>query len=232
MICVTFARGGSKGVIGKNIKLFSGKPLIEWTIKQGLSIDPLCRHFVSTDSRTIGHISLCAGADVPFMRPGNLSDDRSPELGAWQHFCQYMIGENLAALSDLLVVLPCTSPTRRREDILKAIEVYRKNRYDMVIGVTPSSKHPTFNMVTLSSAGTVSLYDKSGLSFVRRQDAPQVFDITTCFYVTSFNHALNTTRVLDGKVGSVIVEKQYAMDIDTELDFQLAQFLFERQKNE
>ena len=80
-----FARGGSKGLPGKNIRNFCGKPLIAWSIEQALSVESIKGVIVSTDSQEIAEVSRNFGAEVPFMRPNHLAQDESPEILSWKH---------------------------------------------------------------------------------------------------------------------------------------------------
>ena len=90
-VAFIFARGGSKGLPGKNIKIFSGKPLIAWSIEQAKKLSSIDRVIVSTDCSEIARVAKEYGAEVPFLRPDNISEDDSPEWMAWRHALSFLL---------------------------------------------------------------------------------------------------------------------------------------------
>ena len=224
-----FARGGSKGVPGKNLKKLAGKSLLEHSISLGVSLPLIDRMLCSTDSQDIADEARRLGAEVPFLRPPELSGDAAPEWGAWRHLATHLIGQG-ASESDVLVSLPATAPLREWEDIDAAIQTFGEGSFDVVLAVTESSRNPWFNMVQReSSTGRVEIAVSEPLTTVdRRQDAPRLFDLTTVVYITSLGFVLRADRLFSGKVGSVLVPAERAIDIDTELDLEIAEFLVMR----
>ena len=223
---VVFARGGSKGLPGKNLKKLAGKSLLERSISLGLSFPLIDKMICSTDSPEIADEARHLGADVPFLRPPQLSSDTAPEWGAWQHLAKHLVSQG-ASESDVLVSLPATAPLRSREDIYTAMQTFGGGAFDVVLAITESSRNPWFNMVRLDPVtNRVELAVSAHTTAVdRRQDAPQLFDITTVVYVTTLGFVLQSNRLFSGNVGSVLVPAERAVDIDTELDFQVAEFL-------
>ena len=227
---VTFARGGSKGVPGKNLRTVGGQSLLELAVTLGLSMASIDRMLCSTDSAEIRAEAIKFGAEVPTLRPAELAQDDSPEWAAWQHCALHLIRDG-AQENDLMVSLPATSPLREERDVQQAIDVFRAGAFDLVLGVCESSTSPWFNMVVRESQGEVVLVSTSGLGeIVRRQDAPTVFDVTTVVYVTTLGFVLGAPGIFAGMVGSVIVPRERALDIDTELDLDVANFLARRNK--
>jgi CMP-N-acetylneuraminic acid synthetase len=222
-----FARGGSKGLEGKNLKSFAGKPLIAWTIEQALRNSRVNRIIVSTDSPEIARISTSFGAEVPFMRPAELATDESPELESWKHALRYL-SEVEGRLPEIFLSLPCTSPLRNQNDINSNLDCLIERQGDLAITVTPSSRNPYFNMVKVESDRTVSLAIASETNPFRRQDAPILHDITTIAYSARPNYILKTDSLLSGKVCASFIERDRAVDIDTEMDFEFAELLFLR----
>jgi len=220
-----FARGGSKGLPGKNIKPLLGKPLIGWAIEQGLAIPELSRLIVSTDSVEIARIAEKYGAEVPFLRPSELADDSSPELLSWQHALRdYLKREG--NLPEAMVSIPTTAPLRNIQDIQNCIQAYKEIRSDIVIAVTPAHRNPYFNMVKLNKQGFATiLIEDSGKKIYRRQDTPEVFDITTVCYVANSKYILKASSILDGSVQTIEVPKNRAVDIDDIYDFNYAELL-------
>ena len=224
-----FARGGSKGLLNKNLKDFCGKPLIAWSIEQALSIKSIKRVIVSTDSIEIADISKRYGAEVPFIRPPELATDESPEWLSWQHALNY-ISEKDKYLPDFMVSIPSTSPLRSSSDVEKCLDLIRDNENtDVVITVTEASRNPYFNIVTYKKDGYVDLFVPNN-NISRRQDAPSVFDITTVAYVARSEFVLNNSSIFEGNVSAVEVSKDSSIDIDTQIDFDIAEFLFKKRK--
>jgi len=217
-----FARGGSKGVPGKNIRDFNGKPLLAWTLKMAGTMREtgmFDRVIVSTDSEEIADVARTHGAEVPFMRPADLATDTASEWLAWQHAIS-----NLPPF-DIMVSLPATAPLRRQETVTACVERYLRGDADMVLTVTPAAHHPSFNMARLDENDGVSILMPLESPVVRRQDAPVVFDVTTVCYVTSPTFVLNNSGALAGSTKAVIVSQEEAVDIDTTIDFEFAVFL-------
>ena len=223
-IALIFARGGSKGLPGKNILSLGGKPLIAWSIEQALAVRRIDRVIVSTDSEEIAKISLEHGAEVPFMRPAELARDDSPEWLAWRHALNYLMDSD-GALPDAMVSVPATAPLRLPLDIENCLNEFEKGDADMVITVTDAHRSPYFNMVKIHSDGTVGLVIPPEKSISRRQDAPTVFDMATVAYVASPVFVMTHNAVFEGTVRHVHVPSERAIDIDTPLDFKIAECL-------
>ena len=222
-----FARGGSKGLPGKNIKPLAGKPLLQYSVESALASSEIDKVFVSTDDADIARVAISSGAIV-INRPADLASDTSPEWLSWRHAIELVIHEY--GEFDSFVSLPATSPLRGVEDINAAI-LKRKNAHaDICISVTEASRSPFFNMVKFSSNGMVELVCKSDQDVTRRQDAPEVFDITTVVYVATPEFVLNQYGIFSGKVTSITVPKERAVDIDDIYDFKLAEAIILAEK--
>uniref|UniRef100_UPI0040489988 acylneuraminate cytidylyltransferase family protein n=1 Tax=Roseivirga sp. TaxID=1964215 RepID=UPI0040489988 len=215
-----FARGGSKGLPGKNIKHLVGKPLLQYSIDSALAAPSIDQVFVSTDDREIAQVARVGGAIV-IDRPAELASDTSPEWLAWRHAIEW-VQANYGEF-DGFVSLPATSPLRSVEDIENAINQLSKTDADICISVTPASRSPFFNMVKKTSSGMVELVNKPHGEVIRRQDAPAVFDITTVVYAATPRFILNHYGIFSGKVSSIEVPKERAVDIDDIYDFMLAE---------
>lgn len=224
-----FARSGSKGIPDKNIKLFGDKPLIAWSIQCALSVERIDQVIVSTDSAEIADIAREYGADTPFLRPGELATDESPEWLSWCHGLNY-IKETFGYLPDAFVSVPATAPLRKPEDIERCLDEYAKGNSDVVITVTEAHRNPHFNMVKQNENGNFDLVMKSQFETTRRQDAPQVYDMTTICYVANPHFVLGHKSIFDGRVSAVHIPKERAIDIDTPLDFQIAELLLDLKK--
>ena len=228
-VAFIFARGGSKGLPGKNIRPLGGKPLITWSIEHALAVKRIERIIVSTDSEEIAEVARAHGAEVPFMRPAELAGDNSPEWLAWRHALNFLL-ETHGSLPDAMVSVPTTAPLRLPIDIENCLDKYEKGDADMVITVTDAHRSPFFNMVTKNADGTVGLVIPPKSSIARRQDAPAVFDMTTVAYVARPEFVMTHHALFEGRVRSVLVPAERAIDIDTLLDFQMAECLLELRK--
>ena len=219
-----FARGGSKGLPGKNIRSLCGKPLIAWSIEQALSVNRVERVIVSTDCEEIASIARAYGAQVPFIRPAELAADHSPEWLAWRHALKYLeIAEG--HLPEAMLSVPATAPLRTPADLEKCLDEYEKGEVDVVITVTEAHRSPYFNMVKNNADGTVELVNPPPRTITRRQDVPQVYDMATVAYVARPSFVITRNAIFAGRVRAVKVPAERAIDIDTLLDFQFAECL-------
>ena len=219
-----FARGGSKGLPGKNLRPLGGKPLIAWSIEQALEVSRIDRVLVSTDSPEIASISRQYGAEVPFIRPADLAMDESPEWLAWRHGLKYL-KEDTGSMPEIMVSVPATAPLRLAIDINSCIDEYEKGFTDVVITVTDAHRNPYFNMVKENPDGTYGLVTAPPSTVERRQDAPIVYDMATVCYVVNSEFVMSHDSIFEGRVGAVQVPIERAIDIDTLLDFQIAEVL-------
>lgn len=217
-----FARGGSKGLPRKNILPLAGKPLLHWSIDTAKAVPVIERIFVSTDDEEIAELAKCAGAEV-IDRPKELASDTAPEWLSWQHAVEWV--EKKYGAFSVFISLPATSPLRDVADVEAAINKLQSTCADICITVTPSDRSPYFNMIKRTSDDLVELVVASEEKVSRRQDAPEVFDITTVAYATTPTFIRQKNGVMAGKVTSICVPRERAVDIDTQIDFEFAQLL-------
>lgn len=216
-----FARGGSKGLPGKNIKELGGIPLLAHGIRLAKAMDRIERVFVSTDDAQIAAVAREFGA-VVIERPTALASDSASEWMAWRHAIEHVraLGLNF----DIFLSLPATSPLRNVLDVANCLDALETDT-DVVITVTPSARNPYFNMITTDASGLARVVLGAN-EFKRRQDTPPVYDITTVAYVARPNFILMHESLFAGRVRPVVVPKERAVDIDDEYDFKLAEVLF------
>jgi len=230
-VAFIFARGGSKGLPGKNVRVMGGKPLIAWSIQHALTVKRIERIIVSTDSEEIAAVARDFGAEVPFLRPAELARDDSPEWLAWRHALNY-VRETAGQLPEVMVSVPTTAPLRLALDIDNCLDEYEKGGADTVITVTDAHRSPYFNMVRTNADGTVGLVMPPQFILARRQDAPPVYDMATVCYVANPEFVMTHNATFEGRVRAVHVPVERAIDIDTLLDFQIAEmFLNIREYN-
>jgi len=221
-VAFIFARGGSKGIPRKNLKILGGKPLIAHSIETALSSHRISNVIVSTDDLEIAETARAYGAETPFMRPAELATDQAPEWLAWRHAVDWL--ETHGRPFDIFVSLPATSPFRATADIDAAIDRLSPD-FDLIVSVTDAKRHPQFNMVRIAENGLVQQFSMAESHITRRQEAPLAFDMTTVVYVCRPEFVKVSNGVFDGRVGAVHIPEERALDIDTPYDFEVAEAL-------
>lgn len=227
------ARGGSKGIPGKNIKILNGKPLIAYSIEvaEGLSKKYDLDIFLSTDSNDIKETVRELGFSkikLNYSRPDYLADDQSGKLDAIIHVKNY--AEALHHLTyDFVIDLDVTSPLRTIEDLEVSIERLFNNHDALnLFSVSPANRNPYFNMVEENESGFYNLCKKG--EFLTRQSAPKVFDLNASFYVfkEQFFDQEHKTVITDN---SLIYEVPHlCFDLDHPIDFEFMDFLLQNRK--
>lgn len=227
---VIFARGGSKGVPGKNLRRVAGTSLLEHSIVIAKATPGIDRVMCSTDSPEIRDAALICGAEAPFLRPSELAADDSPEWASWQHLVKHLSGEG-ASEGDFLVSLPTTAPLRSVADVEAVVLAVKTSGADVALTVTEASRSPWFNMVTMGSDNRVSVViEDGGARFARRQDVPRVYDLTTVAYAARFGYIQHASHMFEGEVIAVEVPRERSIDIDTELDLDIADYLYRKRE--
>lgn len=229
-VAFIFARGGSKGLPGKNLMELGGKPLIAHSIESGLSTPNIDRVIVSTDDDAIAQVAKNYGAEVPFLRPPELAQDDTPEWLAWRHAVNHVNTTSPDTPVGTFVSLPCTSPLRATEDILACLARFDRGDVDAVITIREAERSPYFNMVYVTEDNLAELVIQPEQTLFRRQDVPEVFDVTTVAYVCHPDFIMREDSLFNGKVGAVTIPRERAIDIDTQLDFDIADCLLKRAK--
>ena len=231
MILATICcRGGSKGVPGKNIRFLSGKPLIAYTIacaKASSLIDDL---IISTDDLEIANIAKGFGASVPFMRPVDLASDTASKWPVFIHAVEAY--ENLTGKTvDYLVDLDVTVPLKTAQDIDGAIQLALQNpNADVIITGYEPERNPYFNMMEIGENGYAEIVKKGSKPIVRRQDAPPVYSLTPAAYVVKKSALYEFEHWSKARCKIHPIPRDRAVDIDTEIDFKMVEFLMENNK--
>lgn len=213
------ARGGSKGVPGKNTRGAGGKPLIAWTIEAGKASRYVDRLILSTDDPSIAAVARQFGCEVPFTRPVELATDKADSMAVVRHAL-----ESLPERYDYLLLLQPTSPLRGAADIDAAFEHFVESGAKTCVSVCEPDKHPYW-MVTMAADNTVRHLFPPEQVPTRRQDAPPIFAFNGAIYIAPADYlAAGGEFIAAGTVGYVM-PKDRSFDIDTELDLRLADFL-------
>jgi N-acylneuraminate cytidylyltransferase len=214
------ARGGSKRVVGKNIRLLGGKPLIVWSIDTVKGIPEICDILISTDEPAIAFVSKEAGALVPWLRPAELATDTASSVDAALHALDWYEAER-GEVDGLLLLQP-TSPFRTKDTVLKGIQLFRNNPKQNVLGVSPTHVHPMWTF-KLEGGYLVPFMQDNGLG-TRSQDLPPVFVVNGSFYLISPSELRTGRSFVGEKTVPLLIESPLeALDIDTEWDFKVAE---------
>lgn len=224
-----FARGGSKGLPGKNLRSLNGKSLLQRAIEVCQATSQLGRVIVSTDSADIAELALSFGAEVPFSRPSKLAEDDSPELEAWRH-ALLTLQATEEIMPETIVSVPTTAPLRQPEDISSCLQLYETSNADLVVASSPSPHNPYFNLFEAADGGNVSIPMLQSANAFRRQNVPPVNFITPTCFVAKSRYVLKCKSIFEGKVRTHIVAPENAVDIDTLLDFEFADYLMKKRE--
>lgn len=219
------ARGGSKGVSRKNIRPLYGKPLIAWTIEQTKKSRYIDKVIVSTDDEEIIKVSKRYGAEVPFKRPRKLATDKAKAIGLILHAINFM--EKEGDIFDIVVLLQPTSPLRATEDIDAAIELLFKKRAKAIISIC-EMKHPPQWANTLPSNGCMKGFMKQKNRNKTRQELDTFYRINGAIFLGYGDYIRQQIGFSGDKTFAYIMPKERSVDIDTEVDFKLAEILKNR----
>ena len=220
------ARGGSKGLPGKNILYFCGKPLISWTITQARESRYLDKVVVSTDDEATAKISLEYGACVPFLRPKKLATSTSNMIDVVLHSLDFFSKKN--EKYDIIILLQPTSPLRTSEDINKAIELFIKKKASSVISVCRNEHHPCWS-VSLTKDLRIEKFLGVGNLYKNRQALPDYYRINGAVYVAHVDYLKQNKEFFGKSTFAYLMPPERSVDIDKEFDFRIASFLRSKQ---
>lgn len=224
MICTICARGGSKGVPGKNIRLLAGKPLIAWTVEQARAADLFDLVAVSSDSEAILDAALAAGADLAIRRPPEMASDTAGKVPAILH-ALLAAEAHLGRQARVSVDLDATSPLRDVDDIRGAVALQRATGASSVITGAPARRSPYFNLVERHPDGTVGLSKPPTSEVLRRQDAPPCFDMNGSVYVWDRDAFVAAPSVFYPDSRLFEMPEERSIDIDNHVDLALVELL-------
>jgi N-acylneuraminate cytidylyltransferase/CMP-N,N'-diacetyllegionaminic acid synthase len=225
-ICTILARGGSKGVPGKNLRPLAGKPLIAHSIEQARAARLFDAIAVSSDSAEILKVAEDYGAGFAVRRPDAMATDTAAKLPAVQH-CVTDVERKTGKTFDLVVDLDPTSPLRAPEDIAGAVRLMEERRVSSVITGAVARKSPYFNLVERGANGFVRLCKKSPTTVNRRQDGPACFDMNAAVYVWPRDVLMADARVFYDDTLLYEMPPERSHDIDSSLDFAFVEFVMQ-----
>ena len=216
------ARGGSKGLPGKNIRMLSGKPLIAWSIEQALASDRIDRVIVSTDCEDIAVIARQYGAEVPFIRPKEISGDEATTESAMMHCCTFLLSDEYTP--DIFILIQPTSPIRKSGQIDSAIDYFIDNNKDSLLTVVKSHK-----FIWKDIANPIATYDY--VNRPRRQDIEKMqqgYLETGSFYITKFEYLIKYENRLCGNIGLFETSEEESYEIDSLIDFNICEMIISK----
>ncbi|MBK1972285.1 acylneuraminate cytidylyltransferase family protein [Campylobacter sp. TTU_617] len=221
ILCTICARGGSKGVLNKNIKKINNLEMIAYSIIQARN-SKLFKHIViSTDSDEIANVALKYKAEVFFKREAHLASDNAPKIPVMRD--ALLRSEKYFGIKfDILVDLDASAPLRTSKDIKKAYELFVKENKEVLITATPARRNPYFNLIELDNDEVKR--SKQGF-FTTRQSAPKCFDMNASIYMFKRERILKSDDLFGKQTSLYIMEENTAFDVDSELDFKIVEFL-------
>lgn len=229
ILCTICARGGSKGVKNKNIRLVNTQPLIAHTIKQAQDSKLFSHIVVSTDSEEIIEVAKKYGAEVFFKRSEELSNDNAGKVKAIQD-AFIRSEEYFETKFEYHFDLDATSPLRYISDIENAFNQFLKDDNDILQTGMPSRKSPYFNLVELDEKGHLFLSKKTEKQILRRQDSPKCFDLNASIYIWKRKAILKYDTVFVDNCGLYIMPDDRSIDIDNEIDFEFVEFIMKKRE--
>ena len=229
MIAIIPARGGSRGLPKKNLKLLNGIPLICHSIKAALASKSIKRVIVSTDDKEIAKISKNCGAEVPFIRPTSLADDDSMVMDAYFHAIDKIFEETKRAIDSFVALLP-TVPLRLADDIDKAVNIFKSKKADSVISVVKAPV-PIQWYRKITSGGILENYLPEFNATRNRQEFLQTYIPNGAVYVFRVEPLRSTRQYYNKKTYPYVMPSERSADIDNHLDFEWTEFLLSKQNS-
>ncbi|MCB0307874.1 MAG: acylneuraminate cytidylyltransferase family protein [Bdellovibrionales bacterium] len=226
-LCTICARGGSKGVKGKNLRQLGNHSLLEISLIQAQKSKLFETITVSSDDPSILDVARKAGVDHVIERPLEMAHDSAAKLPAIQHAVQ-STEIFYGAKYDICVDLDVTSPLRLVADIYGAVNLLETTRASSVITGSLARRSPYFNLVERQPDGTVQLCKHLETPIIRRQDAPPCFDMNASIYVWKRDALLNSDQLFQRDTLLFEMPFERSLDIDTEIDFEIVKWLTEK----
>jgi CMP-N,N'-diacetyllegionaminic acid synthase len=224
VLAVIPARGGSKGLPGKNILDLAGKPMIAWTIEAANESRCIDRLILSSDDTGIIQVAEHYGCDVPFVRPAALANDRATSIDVAIHALDTLVEQY-----EYIVWLQPTAPLRLAEDIDAAINLCREKAAPACVSVVAAGKSPYW-MYSLEHGGAMQPIMPQDLSNCQRQELPQAYTLNGAVYVTRTDWLRRHKKFMNGGAYAHTMPPERSIDIDSELDFKIAGMLLLERK--
>lgn len=219
------ARGGSKGIPGKNLRELAGKPLLAYAADCALSSGVLDRVILSTDSEEIADAGRSYGLEVPFMRPSELATDSAAMLPVVQHAVSSLEADGWKP--DAIMLIQPTAPLRRPEHLISAVRLFLENECDSVVSVTavPGHLHPYWTMVI--EDGELREFHRGGLMVTRRQELPPVYARNGALYLFRRDLVMIHNTIYGARCLPLVMLEEESVNLDSMDDWELAQIRIE-----
>jgi len=227
VISIITARGGSKGILRKNIRPLAGKPLIVHSIEASLAATEVSRTLFSTDDAEFAEIARQHGAEIPFMRPPELAADHASHMSVMLHLLDWL--EARGELPDALLLLQPTCPLRTAQDLDGAIELMATSGCPAVVGMCEAVTHP-FLTYALDDQGLLVPIIEHGVNYPRRQDLPPAYQLNGALYLNRSESLRGTQAFQPPGTRPWIMPEERSVDIDSLDDFALAELILARIK--
>ncbi|MGG4216666.1 acylneuraminate cytidylyltransferase family protein [Paenibacillus jamilae] len=227
-LAVIPARGGSKGLPGKNIRLLHDKPLIQYSIEAALNSGCVDEVVVTTDSEDIARVSSQAGAAVPFVRPAQLATDVAKSIDVLKHAVEFY-EHTQNQFFDVIMLLQPTSPLRNALDIKEAYTLFLNNQADSLQSVTLSGVQPY--LLREMDNGRLMPYLKDEKEHLRRQDLKELYALNGAIYIVKRDLLMNSGTLVGPRNCGYIMPRERSVDIDDKFDLKMAEF-FLRESND
>lgn len=219
LLALVTARGGSKGVPRKNVKLLHGRPLIAWTIDAARATKAVPRVVVSTDDEEIARIAVECGAEVPFMRPEEHAGDGSSHIGVLVHAIEWFEA-NEGYRPEYILTMQPTSPLRTADDIEAACTIAETNDADAVVGVEETHIHP-FLVRRIGSDGKLEEFVPTDAGYLRRQDLPPAYAVNGAIFLNRRESLLRDMTFEPKGTYPYVMPPDRSLQIDTPWDWLL-----------
>lgn len=223
VLAIIPARGGSKGLPGKNVKDLFGKPLIAWSIDIATACTSIDRVIVSTDDKNISEVAKEYGAEAPFIRPAELSDDTASTINVLFHAIDWC-GKHQGFRPEYIILLQPTSPLRSIEDIEGTIKTLKNKKVRAVVSVCENNHHPWWSN-TLPENGNMKDFLNPEIINKRRQDLPVFYRLNGAIYLAHTNYLYKCNGFFGPDTFAYKMPINRSVDIDSEIDFKLSSLL-------
>jgi len=224
ILAIIPARGGSKGIPRKNIKMLAGKPLIAWTIEEAKKSKYVDRLILSSEDEEIIEVAQKWGCEVPFVRPKELAQDNTPGIEPILHAVNL-----LEKQYNYVCILQPTSPLRKVNDIDGCIEKCVKMNATSCVSVTEVNKHPYWTYSLDSNNKLIPFSENKQITL--RQDLPKIYSLNGAVYFISTNELIKYKQLINTETIAYLMQKQNSLDIDDYIDFKIAELFFKKNSN-
>lgn len=226
IVATICARSGSKGVPRKNLRLLHGKPLIGRAVEQALAANIFDRVVASTDDPEMARVAAEFGAEVPFLRPPELAQDRTNKWEVFRHLVSELEarGDSVGVIADL----DTGAALRTTDDIRAAVERLDATGADVCVTAYEADHNPYYNMVEVDPAGLAHVCVRPQRPVANRQQAPAVYNLSPAIFAIRRDALWRHDHWSQCQMTLSVIPRERALDIDTELDFTLVELLFAR----